>query len=121
MAEGWARHLGAAGVVVRSGGTEPRHLHPLATRVMQEAGVDIAGQRGKSVLPLARERFDLVVTLCEGAAAACPPLPRAARRVHRGFDDPAFLVVPGEDEDIEAYRALRDEIRAFVEELLRDA
>jgi arsenate reductase len=85
---------------------------------MQEAGVDIAQQRGKSVLPLAEERFDLVVTLCESAAVACPPIPRAARRVHRGFEDPSFLAVPGEEEDIEAYRALRDALRAFVEELL---
>jgi arsenate reductase (thioredoxin) len=120
MAEGWVRHLSAEGVVVRSGGTEPRHLHPLATRVMQEAGVDIAGQRGKSVLPLTGERFDLVVTLCDTAAASCPPFPRAARCLHRAFEDPSFLAVPGEEEDIDAYRVLRDEIRAFVESILAE-
>lgn len=117
MAEGWLRHLAPGHVVVRSAGTRPRALHPLATRAMQEAGVDIAAQRGKAVAPLAAERFDLVVTLCEAAAAECPPFPNAARRIHRAFDDPEFLV--GEDEaDLEAYRALRDELRAFVDEIL---
>lgn len=119
MAEGWARALAAEHVVARSAGTRPRHLHPLVTRVMQEAGVDVGAQRGKSVDPLRHERFDLVVTLCETAAAECPPLTRAARRVHRPFDDPALLELEG-DEDLESYRALRDEIRAFVTELLRD-
>ena len=117
MAEGWARHLGPAHLVVRSAGTRPRHLHALATRVMQEAGVDIGAQRGKSVEPLRSEPFDLVVTLCETAAAECPPFERAARLLHRPFDDPALLELP-DDEDIEPYRALRDSLRVFVDEIV---
>lgn len=117
MAEGWARHFAPAHVVVRSAGTRPRALHPLATRVMQEAGVDIAAQRGKSVEPFVPERFDVVVTLCEAAASECPQFPNVPRRVHRAFEDPAFLAEPG-DEDIDDYRRLRDEVRQFVESLL---
>jgi arsenate reductase len=79
---------------------------------MQEAGVDIGAHRGKSVTAFVRERFDLVVTLCETAAAACPPIPGAALRLHRAFDDPAFLVEV--DDDLDAYRALRDDIRAYI-------
>src|SRR5436189_197605 len=79
MAEGWARHLGPPHLIARSAGTRPVALHPIATRVMQEAGVDIAAQRGKSVEPLKNERFDLVVTLCETAAAECPPFASARR------------------------------------------
>lgn len=118
MAEAWVRHLAPAHVVARSAGTRPRHLHPLATRVMQESGVDMSAQRGKAVAPLVHERFELVVTLCETAAEECPALPLAARRVHQPFDDPALLVVDPEDEDIDAYRALRDEIRACVAAIL---
>jgi len=119
MAEGWLRHLAPPHVVARSAGTRPRPLHPLATRAMQEAGVDIGAQRGKSVQPLAHERFDLVVTLCEGAVAECPAFPRAGRLVHRPFDDPTLLE-SDDDGDLDAYRALRDEMRAFVEEVLRE-
>lgn len=119
MAEGWVRHFAPEGVIARSAGTEPRHLHPLATRAMQEAGVDIGHQRGKGVDAVRHERFDLVVTLCETAAAACPPLPLAKAALHRPFDDPALLE-SDDDADLEAYRALRDELRAFVWELLRE-
>lgn len=117
IAEGWMRRLAPPHVVVRSAGVAPRHLHPLAVRAMQEAGVDIAGQRGKSVEPMARERFDLVVTLCESAASACPPLPLAAARMHRPFDDPSYLCGP-DDEDLDDFRSLRDALRTFVAELL---
>lgn len=118
MAEGWLRHLAPPDVVVRSAGTRPRHLHPLATRAMQEAGLDIGAQRGKAIDPFVRERFDVVVTLCETAASECPELPNAVRRVHRPFDDPSLLEFDDDDGgDLETYRALRDEIRAFVADL----
>ncbi len=119
IAEGWVRALGPSHVVARSAGTRPRPLHPIATRVMQECGVDIAAQRGKSVEPMKHERFDLVVTLCETAASECPEFIAVRRRVHRPFEDPALLEDPT-DPDLDAYRALRDEVRAFVEELLRE-
>ena len=117
IAEGWARALGDGRVVARSGGTRPRPLHPIATRVMQEAGVDISAQRGKSVAPYAVERFDLVVTLCESAAAECPQFPGATRSIHHPFEDPTILETQGE-EDLDGYRALRDELRALVERLV---
>ena len=113
MAEGWTRALAAGDVVVRSGGTEPRHVHPLAIRAMQESGVDISEQRGKALKPLLAERFELVVTLCESAAAAMPPLRVPTRRIHRPFEDPTFLA-PDDDLDLDVFRALRDELRAFV-------
>ena len=119
IAEGWARTLAPGHVVVRSAGTRPRHLHPLAAWVMQESGVDIGAQRGKSIGPFRKERFHLVVTLCETAAAECGELPLAVRCIHRPFDDPALLESDG-DEDVDSYRALRDEIRAFVEDVLRE-
>jgi len=45
MAEGWARHLKGDVMKAYSAGLEPKGLHPLAIRVMAEAGVDISGQR----------------------------------------------------------------------------
>ena len=119
MAEGWMRALGGAGVMVRSAGTEPRHLHPLATAAMQEVGVDIAAQRGKGVDAVRHERFDLVVTLCDTAAGDLPPLRGTPPTRHRPVDDPTWI----EDERgavLDEFRRTRDALRAVVESLLAD-
>jgi arsenate reductase len=117
MAEAWLRHLGGDRFLVRSAGTEPRHLHPLATRAMQEAGVDIAAQRGKGIEAIQRESFDLCVALSGTARASCPPLPYVTAIETREFDDPTWLE-PDDGADIDEFRRLRDELRAFVEELV---
>jgi len=114
MAEGWLRHLGGERFIVRSAGVEPRHLHPLATRAMQEAGVDIGAQRGKGIDAVARENFDLCVALSEMARDACPPLPHVVRIETREFDDPTWLE-DADGADLDEFRRLRDELRAFVE------
>ena len=119
MAEGWLRSLGGADVIARSAGTAPRHLHPLATAAMQEAGVDIAAQRGKGLDAVKLERFDLVVTLCDAAAEALPQLAGAPRRHHAPVDDPTWI----EDEHgpvLEEFRRTRDALREVVEALLAD-
>jgi arsenate reductase len=118
MAEGWLRHLGGDRFLVRSAGTEPKHLHPLATRVMQEVGIDIGAQRGKGVEAILRENFDLCVALSETARDACPPLPHVARIDVREFDDPTWLE-DADGPDLDEFRRLRDELRAFVDELVR--
>jgi arsenate reductase len=117
MAEGWLRHLGGDRFVVRSAGTEPRHLHPLATRAMQEAGVDIAAQRGKGVEAILRESFDVCIALSAAAREACPPLPHVGRVETREFDDPTWFEENG-GADLDEFRRLRDELRAFVEKLV---
>jgi arsenate reductase (thioredoxin) len=114
MAEGWLRHLGGDRFLARSAGTDPRHLHPLATRVMQEAGVDIGAQRGKGIEATLREKFDLCVALSEAARTACPPLPHVARVETREFDDPTWFE-DADGADLDEFRRLRDELRAFVE------
>jgi len=117
MAEAWLRRLGEDRFVARSAGTEPRHLHPLATRAMQEVGVDIAAQRGKGLDAVQRESFDLCVALTQAARDACPPLPHVAKHDTREFDDPTWIEDDG-GADIDEFRRLRDELRAFVEELV---
>ena len=119
MAEAWLRELAGDRFVVRSAGLRPRHLHPLATAVMQEVQVEIARQRGKGIDAVKRERFDVVVTLCAESESALPELPGSPTRVHRLVEDPTWI----EDEfgaDIEEFRKTRDAVRALVEALVRD-
>lgn len=119
MAEGWAHHLKVGEIEVYSAGIETHGLNPTAVEVMAEAGVDISGQRSKHVDELKDIEFDYVVTVCAHAHESCPVFPGHAKVVHVGFDDPPRLARDAETEEeaLNQYRRVRDEIRAFVEKL----
>ena len=88
MAEGWLRQVADDGLEVRSAGTEPKGVHPLAIEAMAEVGIDITGQRSEHVLLYADQDFDLVVTVCDDAKRSCPVFPGARRVLQRAFEDP---------------------------------
>ena len=119
MAEGWARHLLGDKVEAFSAGVEAHGLDPRAVQVMAEAGVDISRQRSKTIEDLGDAAFDVVVTVCDRAHESCPIFPGEARKIHRSFDDPPRLAegARSEEDALVHYRRVRDEIRAFVEEL----
>jgi arsenate reductase len=120
MAEGWTRHLKSDRIEPYSAGLLARGLDPRAVRVMREAGVDISGQRSKTVVEVAGLPFDYVITVCSHAHETCPMwLQGKARVVHVGFDDPPRLAerAATEEQALAPYRRVRDEIRAFVETL----
>jgi arsenate reductase (thioredoxin) len=120
MAEGWARALKGDAIDAYSAGIEKHGLNPFAVKVMAEAGVDISGQRSKSVDDLEAVDFDAVVTVCGHANETCPLwLKDKAKIVHAGFDDPPKLAksAASEEEALGSYRRVRDEIRDFVERL----
>ena len=119
MAEGWARELKGDLIEAFSAGTEPKGLDPRAVAAMREVGVDISGQRPKHVDELIGRDFDYVVTVCGHAKESCPVFPGKTKVVHRGFEDPPKLAhgASTEEEAMEHYRRVRDEIRLFVESL----
>src|SRR6266542_4694618 len=114
MAEGWLRYLAGSRFEVESAGMEARGVQPLAIRAMSEAGVDISGHQSKTLHQFLTQSFDLVITVCDDAAEACPAFPGAARQRHWSFPDPSEAT--GSDEQrIEVYRQIRDAIRSRVE------
>ncbi len=119
MAEGWARKLKSDVLEPYSAGIETHGLNPHAVQVMAEAGVDISTHRSKHVDELAHVPLDIVVTVCGHAHETCPVLPGTPRVVHVGFDDPPRLAreAKTEEEVLDHYRRVRDEIRAFIERL----
>jgi arsenate reductase len=119
MAEGWARHLKGEEIEAHSAGVSPRGVDPRAIKAMAEAGIDIAGQKSKSVDDLRGITFDYVLTLCDHAHQSCPAFPGRVKVVHVGFADPPQLAknARSEEEAMIHYRRIRDEIRAFVERL----
>jgi len=119
MAEGWAKALKSDAIEAYSAGIETHGLNPNAVKVMAEADVDISGHQSKNVADLMDVPFDYVVTVCGHANETCPMFPGKAKVVHVGFDDPPALAkeTKSEQEALDCYRRVRDEIRAFVETL----
>ena len=117
MAHGWLRHLGGERVLVRSAGTEPKGVHPVAIRVMAEVGIDISGNTSDHVDEYVDEDFDLVLTVCDHAKETCPVFPGARLTLHRDFEDPDYPWM-GEEEFAEVFRRIRDEMGDFSRELL---
>lgn len=117
MAEGWARHFFGDTLEVFSAGIEAHGMNAHAVRVMEEAGVDISDQQSKLASTLAAVSLDLVITVCGHADENCPAFLTKAKLVHVGFDDPPKLAkdATSEDETLDGYRRVRDEIRVFIE------
>ena len=116
MAEGWARHLKGDVLEPYSAGIEVHGMNARAVRVMAEAGVDISGHRSKHVSEWKDIAFDYVVTVCDNARESCPLFPGRTRVVHRSFEDPPRLAreAKTEEEALDHYRRVRDEIKVFV-------
>ncbi len=118
MAEGLLRHLAGDRFQAHSARTEPKGLARLTVEVMREIGVDVSGQRSKSVAEFAGERFDYVITVCDSARDRCPAFPGGGERIHWSLEDPAEAEAR-EEPSRQAVRAARDDLRARIEGFLR--
>jgi arsenate reductase len=120
MAEGFARHLGGERVEAFSAGTEPAdQVHPLAIRVMAEKGIDLSTHRPKKVEEFLSRPLDAVITVCGDAQERCPVFPGPVQREHWPLPDPA-KATGSEEEVLEVFRTVRDEIQARVTQWLRE-
>ncbi|MDA3923893.1 MAG: arsenate reductase ArsC [Kiritimatiellae bacterium] len=123
MAEGWTRHLKGDLINAYSAGIEIHGLNPKAVKVMAEAGVDISGHTSQHIDEFRDVDLDVVVTVCGHAHETCPYFPANCKLAHVGFGDPPKMAKElaeqggSEEEQLECYRKVRDEIRAFVETL----
>ncbi len=114
MAEGLVNHFLGDRWEASSAGTAPAgYVHPLAVEAMRELGIDISQHRSKRVDEFREASFDLVITLCSGAAEDCPLWLGGGERLHMGFADPAALTRADSD-DLAAFRCVRDAIRERV-------
>jgi arsenate reductase (thioredoxin) len=116
MAEGFCRHLKGEPLEGYSAGIEAHGLNPYAVQVMKEVGIDISKQKSKTVDELEDTEFDFVITVCGHANESCPVFPAKTRIIHKGFDDPPKLakLAKTEEEVLNCYRRVRDEIKAYV-------
>ena len=102
-----------------SAGSRPAgFVHPLASHVIEELGLSMEDARSKSAEEFFEQAFDLVVTVCDSAAADCPTWPKARHLVNWSIEDPTFVRVRDEDERVDAFRDTRDELRRRIDSLM---
>lgn len=118
MAEGFARALLSDKYTVYSAGSKVHGLNKRAVQVMKESGVDISAHTSKTVSDLGNINLDVIFTVCSDAHETCPILP-GCKSIHVGFDDPPRLTehMTNEEEILDVYRRVRDEIKAFILDL----
>jgi arsenate reductase len=112
LAEGLANHLGNGRVEAQSAGTMPVGVNRHAIEVMKERGIDIGGHTSKGLDDVVGP-FDLVITLCDSAAAECPRTQFEAPRRHWSTPDPSF-VAGGPEAVRQSFREVRDRLEAQI-------
>jgi arsenate reductase len=109
---------------VQSAGSKPAgFVHPLAIKVMTEAGIDISGHHSKPLTEFLQQPVHTVITVCGNADQACPIFPGQLNRHHWPFYDPA-KATGSEAEILQCFRKVCDEMRRVFEAYaagLRDA
>ena len=110
MAEGFARQLVKPDYEIFSAGTKPARLHPLAVRVMREAGVDISAQHSKGLDEIPLDRVGRVISLGREPDETAPVLPDKVEMAYWPLRDPS-LTHGDEEVMLQAFRQVRDDIR----------
>jgi len=120
MAEGFGKYYAeklGKDIEVYSAGSNPSgYVHPLAIKVMAEKGIDISKNKSKSLEEIPINELDYVITLCGDAAENCPVVPNANTQ-HWRLPDPA-RAKGTEEEKLEVFRQIRDEIEKRVKQLI---
>jgi len=119
MAEAFARHYGGSAYDVYSAGLEPSRVNPRTIAVMAEKGISLEGHWSKGLDAVPADDVDLVVTVCGDADARCPLLFGRLGRRHWPLADPA-KATGSEEQIVAAFRSVRDDIDARVQELLAE-
>jgi arsenate reductase (thioredoxin) len=118
-----------------SAGTIAAQIHPAVKTVMAEIGVDVSKQRSKNVEEFVGTRFDCVAIVCGNPSDECPFLhqkreslhckkcqgccrffpffPQSGKVIRARFQDPARFS-SSENENMESFRKLRDDIKGWV-------
>lgn len=119
MAEALINQLGRRKFEAVSAGSNPAgYVHPQSIATLERHGIAAGAPHSKSWDVFAGQAFDLIITVCDGAAAeTCPFFPGQGRKLHWSTPDPAKAV--GTQEEIDAafdtaFRMLKTRIEELV-------
>jgi arsenate reductase len=90
IAEALLATRGAGRVIAASAGSHPApRVNPYAVETLAAHGIAWEGRVPKRLDEVEGVAYNLVITVCDNAAEACPFFPGAAAQVHWGLPDPA--------------------------------
>lgn len=120
MAEALLRKYAGDYFEVYSAGLEPKGLNPYTVKVLEEVGVDTSQHYSKTLDTfMGKVHFGYLITVCSNAEENCPVFPGMGKRMHWPFEDPAAFV-GSEEETLQKFREVRDQIDARVREWLKE-
>ena len=119
MAEALFNQLGKGAIEAVSAGSNPAgYIHPKSIETLRRHGVDPGSPRSKSWDEFTGQAFDLVVTVCDAAAAeSCPVFLGPVKKLHWSTPDPAKTT--GTEEQIDAafdgaFNMLKERIEGYL-------
>lgn len=125
MSEAFLNHYFGDKFEAESAGLEPGKLNPIVVDAMKEIGIDISGNKTKSVFDYFKQgrMYKYVITVCDQTAAErCPIFPGIAEKIHWSFPDPSALQGTYE-ENLKSTKEIRDliekQIKAWAEEIIK--
>ena len=120
MAEAFLREYAGDRFDVHSAGFEPSSIHPMVYEVMEEVGIELEGQRSKGVDEYFNKvYFGILINVCAKAEDRCPTFPGLGERHYWPVDDPV-AVKGSKEEQLNAFRTARDEIKARIIQWLEE-
>jgi len=122
MAEALLKKIGGDRFEVESAGLEPGVLNPIVVEAMKEIGIDISGNKTKSVFDFYKQGklYNYVFTVCdESSAQKCPIFPGTKENIHWSFADPSAFS-GSREEKLAGTRKVRDEIKKKIEEWVKN-
>ncbi len=119
MAEALFNHLGQGSIEAVSAGSNPAgYVHPKSIDTLKRYGIDPGSPRSKSWDEFAGQPFDLVVTVCDAAAAeSCPVFLGPVNKLHWSTPDPAKATGTEAQIDAafgEAFNILKERIEVYL-------
>jgi arsenate reductase (thioredoxin) len=117
MAEAFLRSYAGDRYEAYSAGIEPKEIHPLTKKVMDENGIDISEQKSKALKEyMGKMHFGYLITVCNEADEKCPTtFPGMGQRLRWQFEDPVKFVGT-EEQKLAKFREIRDQIKLKVKE-----
>ena len=119
MAEAVANHIAGGKLRAFSAGSQPAgKVQSLALQVLEESHIPANGARSKSWDEFTGQAFDLVVTVCDAAAAeSCPVFLGPVKKLHWSTPDPAKATGTEEQIDVafdDAFNMLKEQIEGYL-------
>ena len=121
MAEAFLKKYAGDQFEAYSAGSEPKGIHPLTRKVMEEVGLALNDQYSKGVKDfLGKMIFQYLIIVCAKAEQHCPTtFPGIMQRIYWPFEDPVAFT-GSEEEKLAKFREVRDKIEERVKLWLRE-